>query len=427
MNSKSKWIIICTSILLVSELFILMRHGKEIQYAFFSILLFLISFISGISFIYLANQEKVTKNPNHVRNTISKYIGIIIVLIGIGLLFYLTYSRVLHFPIDPKISDIIPAIQQQATRFVTGSTVYKPIQFNGYSYPLGYLPGVWLPFSIAELGNFDYRFIPSILFTVVLCGLLIFYRKDHAIHWIAISCLLFVLLFLKNNSGILQMTVELEIATYYLLFIYSLKTKNPYLQGAALGLCLLSRYTIALWVPLLLYTWIVDKQKKQLIRFIIVLAITIMAVYILPFFISNPKLIIDGFLSYRDAGLGEWQHFQSDLQMPFHLSQGIGFACFFYSIKSLTLIAKIKLMQYVLLSIISLSILVFAWYYYKKNKTINTPYYFLLGSIKIYFTLFFCFIHVPYLYLYTTVIVFNGLLVGEIISYLLCQKRLSRA
>ncbi len=378
-----------------------------------SIVLFSASVIFSIITILFHRIKTDTTAWNYLSNNVS-YLTCIAIVLLFGHTFYeLITSVIKTTPIDVNYSDIIPTIQQQVDRFIHGQKVYQTIQFDKYSYPSGYLPANWFPFCLAALLQIDFRYIPFLVFYISLFIGIIFYR-DKINN--GLSLLLFMLIpfsliwFLLHNKLIVAYSVELIVASYYLLFILFINKKNNILLGLCIALCLLSRYTLLLYLPLYFFILFIDKEFKAIKQIAFSSILFLSLFYILPFFIADPLVIIKGFLSYSDSGIGEWNHLNEYTGLPEHLTQGAGFAYLFYLIKGVSIAEKIKYMQLFLVFILLAFMFLMGYIYYKKHTQFKTA-TFLLGSFKLYLCIFFSFIHVPYIYLYTTsILVTAGIL-----------------
>jgi hypothetical protein len=181
-------------------------------------------------------------------------------------------------------------------------------------------------------------------------------------------------------------------------------------------LCLLSRYAILLWVPAFFILLFFSGNKKQGIYTAVILLTGMLAIFIIPFLLSYPKILETGYSQYTAAALGEWkgQSWQKDGDMPFQLSQGYGFAIYFYQLGKGEIIQRLKLTQMVHFIIcIVLPVATVLWYRLRKNKRLSLN-WFLLFSLKLHLVFFFAFIQVPYAYLF-----FTPLLVSSLLTILL--------
>jgi hypothetical protein len=330
------------------------------------------------------------------------YAGIIAMAAVLLLLAHLTNKIIHATPIDFKVSDIIPAIQIMVKRSLNGSNPYSPLKELGYTTPAGYMPMHWMPYSLAQLLHFDYRYITFAVWCVA--GIVIFARSRHA--GTAYSYTALILLagcyycVYRQEDNIIGVTAELLIAAYYMLLITGVNQKNAYAEGLLIGICLLSRYTLALWLPLWAFVLLVSGHKKHLLKATTVIVLMVVVIYVVPFLSRNWTMFYTTAHSYSNLSW-EWQHVD-DNDRPYHLFNGIGFAYWFYNrYGTAGYLHGFSLLRKVFFLLTAGSILLMGiWYWFKKEKI---PYrIFLLASFKIYLSVFMSFLIVPYIYLMVT-------------------------
>lgn len=406
LGSLGLWIFI---ILCFYAEFSMLNHRYKVTQETSSIILFLGSLFLGIIPLFF---HKYLFIPQV--NLPKKNIWLVITLLISSIFAYKLYVYfglvISKYPIHYMYSDIIPTIQQQVDRFIHGQKVYQPIIFENYSYPSGYLPATWMPFTIAALLKIDFRWIPVIFFFIALLIILISYRKkiNQPLTILGFILIPFTLYhFIHYNSDVAGFSVEILVAAYYLLLVMFMDSKRYLFIGFFIALCLLSRYTLALWLPLYLFTFLIDKNKQGIIKVLASTFCVLLLLYILPFFISDPSVLFNGLLSYGNSGIAEWTHIDDNNPYPVHLYKGIGFAYFYYKIPHLEIIKKIQLMQVSLFSLLLIFNGIMAFIYWKFKQQMNRN-LFLICSFKIYLTLFFTFIHVPYIYLYTVPMIISA-------------------
>jgi len=206
------------------------------------------------------------------------------------------------------------------------------------------------------------------------------------------------------------------IAGFYLFLLLGIYLQSTWIMGFGLLLCLLSRYAILLWVPAFFILSFFYHNKKQALYTAVILLTGMLAICVIPFLLSNPKILETGYSQYTAAALGEWkgQSWQKDGDLPFQLSQGYGFAIYFYQWGKGEIIQRLKLAQMIHFIIcIVLPVATVLWRRLRKNKVFPLN-WFLLFSLKLYLVFFFAFIQVPYAYLF-----FTPLLVSSLITILL--------
>jgi len=314
-----------------------------------------------------------------------------------------------QYPIDPGKSDIIPLVRVLTHRFSSGATVYGEINEFGYAMYPNYLPMTWLPFIVADWLHLDYRTWAYIIFSgCVLCLLLPKQRLMHQLIFLILPFLIFIL-FLQDQPSAFGWTIEPMIAGFYLLLLYGLYKKQIVLIAVALTSCLLSRYAVVMLLPFLfiIFFYFIGRQKALLVSGLVVLGVLLLFVF--PFLLHQPDILLKSYDYYTKGALGEWkgQSWQQPGTLPFQLSQGYGFAIFFYRKENITnallLFQKIHLIICFFLPLLST-----AWYFIKGRNWL-APNIFLVLLLHLYLAFFFAFIQVPYAYLFFTPLIISGL------------------
>ncbi|MBS1773093.1 MAG: hypothetical protein JST82_09535 [Bacteroidetes bacterium] len=320
-------------------------------------------------------------------------------------LIYIAYKLTplfTQYPLDAKFSDIIPLIQLMVKRFLTGVPVYvDPINDFGYNIAPTYLPLHWLPFSISELGHFDYRWMAFIIWS--LCVIYIIARTvKHPVtaYKLIVPVLLYWLfkVIYQEEYMLMAYTIEMLIAGYYMFLIAGLNHKNIYITAIAITLCLMSRYSLVLWLPLWAFIYFISGHRKEVLKIIATVIVLIIIVYVIPFLSKDWGSFFRGYKYYDKAAFGEWTHLD-DKGFPYQLYNGTGFAHKFYDkLKHLDIAQRIKVAQQVHLFIsLGICLVMGIWYWFNRKRIDYKI--FATASFKIYFCFFLAFIQVPYIYL----------------------------
>jgi hypothetical protein len=214
----------------------------------------------------------------------------------------------------------------------------------------------------------------------------------------------------------LGVTVETLIVSYHLLLGLALIAGTQIWKGLALAGCLLSRYSVVLWVPLALAVfWMRDGYKSVMTISLIFLGVFSMTY--LPFLLDDPMSFKKGYDYHSQAAVNLWhpRDWQNPDDTPENLLQGLGFGIYFYENISGDISDKVAgyKLAHVLLS--SLTVLALGLFYFTQRAKIDYR-LFLLGSLKIYLVVFYNFIQIPFHYLYL-VSVFIGIpMIGSVFS-----------
>jgi hypothetical protein len=214
-------------------------------------------------------------------------------------------------------------------RFLEGNweMVYQPIPeiWNGIQ-PI-YLPGMWMPFLIAIKAGFDLRWITSagIFLSFAMCIILWRpYHKKISGLLLLVMGMFFWWLYTENSHNLVRLSEEGIVVFYYSLLTITLFSRNFFLAGIAAGLCLLSRYTLAGWLPaMLLYFLVMHCQKRDGLRFLSGLVLVLLLLAILPFGLEPFRIAWHLPGEYITHAARVWE------QNPEYYSMSMGFAKFF--------------------------------------------------------------------------------------------------
>ncbi len=376
---------------------------KDLEFIF-SPLLFLAC--GGFYYFYLINKPHLfyIETSNETKASIPLVYWLLIVALFLGVFAYTQYL-ISSYPIDVKDSDIIPLVMKvYVERFVQGASVYAP--FTGFNYGTfvpNYMPFHWLPFVFCAVTSLDPRMVHSLVFCLALAALL--YRnfkvatKPNEFIWKAILPFVFYFLILLKQGKDYAVTVELVIAAYYVLLGLSLFSSSKFFQVVALGMAMLSRYSLVFWLPV----WALVKflyQRKTAFLLFGGLALFVCLFYFIPFVWPNPEVLQKGSNLWVDAALNEWdgQDWQPIGDRPFQLFQGLGFASWFHQFFPGTLTEKLLACKNALIASGILGMVFLCLARLKNQQTEQRL--FLLLSLKLSLSIFYAFVFIPYVYLY---------------------------
>lgn len=330
---------------------------------------------------------------------------LLLYILGLAVLVFLLNQLFLEHPILASQSDIVPSLEYYVTRLLEGEKVYQAMPFDGYEVWPTYFPMMWLPYIMPELLGFDYRWIPIVLFFSIYFLLMwnTVSQKDSlgAILFKALLPIIFILLIAGEDYSVFAYAVELTPISYYILLIWALYRKNLIWIGIAVAFCTMARYAYSLWGIILVVVLWKEMGFKSLLTVASAGIMTILLVYILPFFIWDPTILTDGLKYYGLTADGQWQlqYWQSDGDIPYHLNRGLSFSYWWYIWAgdewevSLSFAKRIQLIMSIA-TVVGLLV-----YYFKKKKSL--PWNdFLLWSLFVYLAVFYAFIYVPFSYLF---------------------------
>ena len=322
-------------------------------------------------------------------------------------------------PVDLRYSDVITILQTYVARFRSGEVVYRYL--TNLPYPLfpNHLPLQWLPYVPADILGFDYRWWSMGL--LVLLGFggyqLVLARQPLSRLEFTLKSLLpafVVVLLIQRNPDMYSFTCEPTIICYYCLLVASVLSRSALLQGSALVLCLLSRYSVVFWVPF--YLWVLWREQGPRHALVVssVVAAGVIGIYVVPFLSHDWTIFTHALSEYRIATLGEWSHNDSR-GVPPQLFNGVGAASWVYTYGAGTIPEKIAWLQraHVIASVSIVGLV--AWVYYRLRARLNYQIAALLG-LKLYLTVFYTFLQIPYLYL-TSLGLFISLFIVMTVGY----------
>ncbi len=373
------------------------------------IVLLLLAALMGI-FAVLAAFEKAQNPATNQSPSWENWLLKIVAGIGVALCAFHFHREISVIPIDVHLSDIVPTIQVMNFRILHGLYPYDLIKNFGYDLSPTYLPMMWLPFLPAAILHFDERWIAFAIWAIATVALI---RRVHTweisteAKWLITALPFFHFIIIEEaTEATYGNTIELMISGFYMLFGLQLDKIRSYLAGSPLKsgamfaffilLCLLSRYSFLLWLPLCFAVVWVENRKLALSTASWVL-VGVLLVFVLPFLTKNPMIYFNGLKYYSDGALGCWLE-----QGDGPINYGLGVANIFREDWPGDMAVRLAALQgsQVIVSLASAGLC--ALIYWKKRAQLQHLSLFLLGSLKFYFAFFYGFIQMPYTYLMIT-------------------------
>jgi len=293
-----------------------------------------------------------------------------------------------EMPIDITNADMLPIIKVMGERFIAGqhSHVYDIIPWIWKGTQPIYLPAMWLPYVPAIFLGLDMRWIAVGGLLFGFATFIFLYRPGGYTNFFlgVITFLLFWWLVADNTPGIVSVSEEGMVIGYYALLVLALVSGKPWLTGIAISLCMLSRYALIGWIPAYLLCLALEKKWRQLS----IITLTGMLCFVLLF------LLPVGFDTFvRLAKLpGDYVAFAGRVwkDSPDVFSTAPGFAWFFGPKH----MGELHRLLIALTFISPVVVVIFG----RRQNGANLP----LAALKLGLMIFFCFIDVPYLYLFYT-------------------------
>lgn len=248
--------------------------------------------------------------------------------------FLLTYEELrklfVQFADPRQYSDVLPQLETMYERFRDGIFPYAPVDMGGYApYPV-YMPLHWLPIGLADVtGIHDSRWVGYGALAIATAVMGYFTGKnggsfrDKALAVLLPSFALWA--FILWGTLEIPVSFELIIAAYYLVLAAGLYARNVTLVIPGLILCLLSRYTLAFWLPL--FAWLAWQAMPRRQNYLIwgSVAVAVTAVYVLPFLLKDPGILKSGLAYHNQAAVDEWKGY-GDPPVSWSFERGIYFA-----------------------------------------------------------------------------------------------------
>jgi hypothetical protein len=398
----------------IVEILLLSYCKNVFGYFIKPVIFFITSILIGVVPLFYFYGTKIEHNfSSPLKNDKQTYYGIGLFILSLIIFLFIPRGGIINifrcFLVDAHYSDVIPTIQVMCQRLLNHESIYVSIENFGYHLHTTYLPFMWLPYVIAEKFHFDYRWITVLIFFIgIVLILYITIRTSNKGIFLTLLYVFLLLAIVDKNSDVFGWTVEVMNGTYYSILALTFFSKNKYLKAFSLCLCLLSRYSLVVFVPVyFLIEWNENGFKKTT-QFAVITFILIV-VCLVPLVKNNWIELFNGYKYYAGSGLAEWKHL-NDNGVPLHITNGNGFVSWIYFLKKGTIEEKFTFAKsihlYLVFSITILLTLVYAII----RKSIDYR-LFLLCSLKIYLAVFYSFIQVPYSYLFMVPVFYSIVLI----------------
>ncbi|MDB5228015.1 MAG: hypothetical protein JWN78_2208 [Bacteroidota bacterium] len=397
--------------LIVCEVLLITYGRNKLGSLLSPVLLLLISIGIGI-FPMLFKKTLTLQNGIEFKTADKTTFYYLLLFFAIGIFTFFIPCGGMHgvmhkFKLEAKYSDVIPTVQVMCRRFVNGEAVYRYIDDFGYHIAPSYLPMVWLPYVIAEMLYIDYRLVTwfiwaTVMILLVLAGI----RKRNGILNLLGLLLIFLFMFsiIDRQGSALGWTFELANASLYVLLLMGLLSNNLLIKAVVIVCCLLSRYSIVLFLPLIyIVEW--DQRGKKSAALLLLYTFILFSAILVPLLHNHWKELYDGYKYYTVSGIGEWNHLDK-YGAPVHIANGNGFSAWVYTFKQGSMEEKFAFMQKLHLAFVSITVIVLGIFYWIKRKHLDSRWY-IIGGIKIYLAVFYGFIQVPYTYLFLVPVLYS--------------------
>ncbi|MFZ1750658.1 MAG: hypothetical protein WAU01_10715 [Saprospiraceae bacterium] len=328
----------------------------------------------------------------------------------LGLLIWYGYSVFVQHPIDNNKSDVFAQVLSPAQWLLQGQYPYQDVVLPTYTMHNTYLPMQWLPFVLSVLLDFDPRWLPvsvwAIFMLVFVLKLPVSQPKFSASNIIftlvmGIMTVLGIFQFIQYSPFDFAVTLELLPTAYYILLVLALLRGRWWGIGLSMGMCLMSRFSIILLLPFI--GWYIWKRfgGNVLWKSMSVTTGFILLIFVLPFLTKDPQLPVKILSNYDNGAFGEWQThgWQEPGTEPYQLARGLGAAIFVKRLYEYDITDGVHHLKQ---ASVFFSVLVglFMIYLYQRDRDTIHQDWILLGGIKLYMTVFYTLVLIPYPYLF---------------------------
>ena len=209
----------------------------------------------------------------------------------IGMLALVMYSWCRYWfeemPLDISNADMLPIIKVMGERFIAGqhSHIYDTIPWIWHGTQPIYLPAMWLPYVPAIAIGIDMRWVTMAGLLFAFGAFLMLYRppgvaRSYRSFFLGVlAFLLFWWIVADNTAGIVSVSEEGTVIGYYTLLVLAILSGRAWLIGIAISLCMLSRYALVGWVPAYLLYLVLEKRWRSFL----IIALTGMLCFVLLF------------------------------------------------------------------------------------------------------------------------------------------------
>jgi hypothetical protein len=324
-------------------------------------------------------------------------------LLGAVVVLFVQAPVIASHPVDVRSSDIIPVLQAHVSRFRSGEVVYRYITTLPYPLFPNYLPLQWMPYLPADILGIDYRWWALGLLLLGGFGAYQLVLARQRLSWtgflLKVALPAYVLhRLIKKDPELYAHTVEPTIIAYYCILAASVLSRSALLQGAALLLCLLSRYSVVFWVPF--YLWLLWREAglRHALTVAGLVGVGIVLLYVVPFLSKDWTIFPHALNAYHVATIGEWSRTDGPDGHPPQVFSGLGFAAWLFTYGPSELAQRIRLAQLVDFLFSVGAVALAAGLYYRLRQRYDYRIVALI-SLKFYLATFYAFIQTPYAYL----------------------------
>lgn len=381
--------------------------------------LFLVS--AGIAALYFYRHlNQPAKSPAPLVS--SRLLSTMLWTLGGALTIVLGYEELrklwVEFPNPAQYSDVLPQLEAQYQRFIRGEMPYAPVPLPTHTpFPV-YMPLHWLPVGITSWLGLDTRWAGFGLL-VIAAGIYGYWvGRQNAPVGARIAALFLPSMglwgFILWGRLELAVSFEIVIAAYYLVLAAGLLGRHVPTIVVGLILCLLSRYTLLFWLPLLAYVWWKELPRKTNYTIWGAVALSVLLLYIFPFYLQDPGIFATGIKYHNDGAIAQWAGF-GDPPVSWTMETGIYFGINMKSVFPGDAAQQVFLAR-VVQGVLMLTLLGFGlWAYHRWEKRLD-GYALCLGLLYAMIGCFYFFSPMTFQYYLLVLMVLSAVLVAAMMT-----------
>jgi hypothetical protein len=207
---------------------------------------------------------------------------------------------------------------------------------------------------------------------------------------------------------------EWLIVSYYLIFILSLRSSSCKMHAIGLTLCILSRYTLILWIPFFLYYYYTQFGANQWVKLVCWTGLLCLVLFGPFVFYDGGKSFIAGLAYYNTSALGIWNGAENTASLPVQLQSGYSFTSIFYSLTFPNINLGFQISHYSNI-VLGLGLCVL-YFVLLRTEKIQDNYLFLTASLKLSIYTVYCFFPAPFSYLFYLPLALNLVVMARILG-----------
>ena len=424
--SKYAWLAI---VLFLIQLLLILCGGLTIGKYWNPILLFFVSL--AIPFCFLKGYLNANEKPGIGLQSISKYRNALWAIVGL-ILFLFSYEefrkQLVEVSKPETISDVITQVVTLYERFASGEFPYQPISINGdYNLEPVYMPLTWLPIGLAKVLNVDVRWIGFGFLALVfgIYGWTVGGMQKTIVSkviMLALPVLPFWAFILLSDYD-LTVSYELVTGAYYLLLAVGLLGKNWWLIVLGIIACLLSRYTLLVWIPLFALLVFSEFGLRKSLTIWSIVAGSVLLFFIIPFYLKEPAFMERAMQHYHNVTVADWIGY-GDPPGSWNQELGVSISPIEHALFRGPMEVRVTLARYIETGIILL-LTIGGWFMYRRWRNRLDMFDFSLVMLYLFVFVVYYFSPLTFRYYYFSFLLISGIVCAKTIVFSANKKNLT--